>query len=170
MRRLSCYQSILLRKAFSFPSVKRLVYTTGSVHAQENEEVVQSVLKEVSTHFKLVDALPSSEQRGLDGYKCGPMCVRFAPTTTMTAHLFVACFERIKDGVLPIPEENNTWKGDNGLPEKKAKMSCVIRIATPAKIEQIKIVKSLDTVKSPSNCNHGDKNKKKKKRKRLPLK
>ncbi|ORY70060.1 NOL1/NOP2/sun family protein [Pseudomassariella vexata] len=42
---LSSFQLILLEHAFKFPSAKKLTYSTCSVHAQENEQVVLKALK-----------------------------------------------------------------------------------------------------------------------------
>ncbi|KAF3012154.1 hypothetical protein E8E14_004073 [Neopestalotiopsis sp. 37M] len=42
---LSSFQLILLQHAFKFPSAKRITYSTCSIHAQENEEVVVKALQ-----------------------------------------------------------------------------------------------------------------------------
>lgn len=42
---LSAFQFILLQHAFKFPSAKRMTYSTCSIHAQENEEVVIKALQ-----------------------------------------------------------------------------------------------------------------------------
>eukprot|EP00210_Caulerpa_lentillifera_P006910 g6607.t1 len=46
IQRLASFQTKMLRHGLSFPNLKRLVYSTCSVHEEENEKVVQSVLQE----------------------------------------------------------------------------------------------------------------------------
>lgn len=43
---LASFQLKCLNHALRFPGLKRLVYSTCSVHAQENEEVVTSCLQQ----------------------------------------------------------------------------------------------------------------------------
>ena len=40
LQKLSSFQSVILKKALSFPNVKRVVYSTCSIHSKENEEVL----------------------------------------------------------------------------------------------------------------------------------
>lgn len=46
LRGLSTFQARLLKHALSFPSVKKVVYSTCSIHAEENEQVVMNILNE----------------------------------------------------------------------------------------------------------------------------
>lgn len=39
LNKLSSFQSVILKKALSFPNVKKVVYSTCSIHSKENEEV-----------------------------------------------------------------------------------------------------------------------------------
>lgn len=60
LHQLSNFQLSILRKAASFPGVELIVYSTCSVHAEENEGVVHRFLSEHGTEFELADALPVS--------------------------------------------------------------------------------------------------------------
>jgi 25S rRNA (cytosine2278-C5)-methyltransferase len=48
LRNLATFQTRLLKHALSFPSVEKVVYSTCSHHAEENEKVVTAVLNEMS--------------------------------------------------------------------------------------------------------------------------
>ena len=74
LRRLAGFQKRILRHAFKFPNVSRIVYSTCSTHQIENEDVVKAVLKDdiVKENFQLVDslclplAIPSTCSQSLD--------------------------------------------------------------------------------------------------------
>eukprot|EP00746_Dinoflagellata_sp_MGD_P122910 gnl/MRDRNA2_/MRDRNA2_57672_c0_seq1.p1 gnl/MRDRNA2_/MRDRNA2_57672_c0~~gnl/MRDRNA2_/MRDRNA2_57672_c0_seq1.p1 ORF type:complete len:434 (+),score=86.24 gnl/MRDRNA2_/MRDRNA2_57672_c0_seq1:62-1303(+) len=88
-------QSRTLKHAFKFPALKKLVYSTCSVNAEENEDVVQTILKDkkIGDKFKLVKILPAWTRRGLNGLE---QCVRADPNLDMCTGFFVAVFERMK--------------------------------------------------------------------------
>jgi putative methyltransferase len=58
LQQLSNFQLSVLRKAASFPAVELIVYSTCSIHAEENEGVVHRFLSEHGRAFELADALP----------------------------------------------------------------------------------------------------------------
>eukprot|EP01091_Cochliopodium_minus_P009443 TRINITY_DN2323_c1_g1_i2.p1 TRINITY_DN2323_c1_g1~~TRINITY_DN2323_c1_g1_i2.p1 ORF type:complete len:525 (-),score=151.30 TRINITY_DN2323_c1_g1_i2:408-1982(-) len=67
LENLSKFQLKLLLHAFSFPSVKKITYSTCSVHNLENELVVQQALnsqKENPRKFELINILPTWTNRG----------------------------------------------------------------------------------------------------------
>lgn len=91
-------QFALLRHALtSFPTVKRVLYSTCSTHAQENEEVIQSALEKVQHNFELIDLktqLSGWLNFGSDEFNFGSKCIYARPETDRTTGFFVAVFER----------------------------------------------------------------------------
>lgn len=52
LQALSGFQRRILSHALRFPAVQRLVYSTCSVHREENEDVVHAVLQELGSAFR----------------------------------------------------------------------------------------------------------------------
>ncbi|XP_044265060.1 28S rRNA (cytosine-C(5))-methyltransferase [Tribolium madens] len=103
IERLAGFQIKILRHALSkFPKVKRVVYSTCSVYAEENEDVVRQVL-ETCNRFKLV---PADQLLGKKWYNygtsefgdLGKFCLYAKPDIDLTSGFFVAVFERLEDG------------------------------------------------------------------------
>lgn len=95
LRSLSCFQTMILKHALSFPSVKKVVYSTCSVHKEENEDVVSEALEQFKDHFKLTHLLPQWQTRGLADSSTGPFCIRVIPSVNKAQGFFVAMFEKI---------------------------------------------------------------------------
>ncbi|XP_068759365.1 28S rRNA (cytosine-C(5))-methyltransferase-like isoform X1 [Montipora capricornis] len=91
---LATFQSSVLNHALSFPLVKRVVYSTCSVHQEENEDVVQAALKANSDSFTLEHCLPSWTHRGKAVFQGAEKCIRASPTEDYTNGFFVALFVR----------------------------------------------------------------------------
>ncbi|KAM4698973.1 28S rRNA (cytosine-C(5))-methyltransferase [Discoglossus pictus] len=93
LQALSGFQRRALSHALRFPSVQRVVYSTCSIHQQENEDVVQSTLEQ-HPDFTLVDVLPSWPMRGLSTFPSSSCCLRASRSETLTNGFFVALFQR----------------------------------------------------------------------------
>lgn len=145
------FQKAALRKAFSFPQVKRVVYSTCSIHDAENELVVAAVLRdpyglhgdddndanatsELSDSgalalrpgpFVLRAGLPHWPRRGraVGGLSADEAAclVRADPSVDDTHGFFVACFERLNSNGV---DGASTAKG-NSKPNKADAASCV---------------------------------------------
>ena len=86
----------LLSHALAFPAVERLVYSTCSIHAQENEEIIARVLPHAhQLGYVLGTALPEWPRRGLSGMcEHSDRLLRVDPDHDLTDGFFVALFER----------------------------------------------------------------------------
>ena len=107
LRSLQSFQVLLLRHALlNFPSVKKVVYSTCSIHPEENEHVIDEVLSDIGEAYKLKS--PKEILKGnwinlssLD-FDCKDNCLYARPEVDLTNGFFVAVFERNFD--VPLPE------------------------------------------------------------------
>ena len=77
-------QEKALRHALTLPSLQRLVYSTCSIHQQENEDVVKAVLPDAEKlGFKLQHALPAWSRRGLPVFQGTEKLVRTGAILTL---------------------------------------------------------------------------------------
>ena len=86
-----------MRHSLQLPALKRLVYSTCSIHEQENEAVIAAVLPEAKRlGFRLVDPFPSWHRRGVPGtMEDADKLVRVDPDADQTDGFFVAVLERL---------------------------------------------------------------------------
>ncbi|XP_069802041.1 28S rRNA (cytosine-C(5))-methyltransferase isoform X2 [Dendropsophus ebraccatus] len=101
LQALSAFQRRAVSHALTFPSVQYVVYSTCSIHQQENEDVVKDILKQ-HTDFRLANVLPSWPMRGLNTFPGSENCIRASLSETLTNGFFVALFQR------KSPEEKRT--------------------------------------------------------------
>ncbi|NXD81646.1 NSUN5 methyltransferase, partial [Halcyon senegalensis] len=111
LQALATFQRKVLSHALSFPALQRLVYSTCSLHQEENEDVVQAVLREQGSAFGLVDAFPLWPCRGVAAFPGAESCLRASPADTLTHGFFVAVLELFFEGAaapstMPVAAEN----------------------------------------------------------------
>ena len=123
LRNLSTFQYRLLKHALSFPAVKRVVYSTCSIHAEENERVVKRVLDEhhewrLLTRNEQISSLRMWPRRGLqhefDSESDAEACIRTQKGTDGTIGFFAVGFVRRElsdvESSSSIDEEEE-WEG-----------------------------------------------------------
>ncbi|CAI5747402.1 unnamed protein product [Peronospora destructor] len=118
LQSLADFQLEALRKAFSFPQVERVVYSTCSIFQQEDEEVVAAALQsEENIHaarpFVLKPALKSWPRRGLEvaglSAEQAMALVRANGLEDSTNGFFVAYFERtdnVAGASIPVKDQS----------------------------------------------------------------
>ncbi|XP_016133013.1 28S rRNA (cytosine-C(5))-methyltransferase isoform X2 [Sinocyclocheilus grahami] len=90
LQALATFQLRCLNHTLQFPRVQRVVYSTCSIHSQENEEVVSACLQQ-NPAFRLVHLLPNWPERGHEPFT---ECLRASTAKTRTHGFFVAMLER----------------------------------------------------------------------------
>ena len=96
VRALAASQVQIVHTAMRLPGVRTVVYSTCSVHREENEDVVASLLEATGGEWQLARCLPSWPTRGLADVPHGKLCVR-AGADDGTHGFFVARFEKVQD-------------------------------------------------------------------------
>lgn len=87
---LASFQLRCLNHGLRFPCLKRLIYSTCSIHSKENEEVITACLQQ-NPGFRLVPLLPQWPERGLEPLT---QCLRASTSKTRTHGFFVALLEK----------------------------------------------------------------------------
>lgn len=104
---LAEFQCQIIEHAMKFPRARRIVYSTCSIHPEENESVVARILENHDHEWQLVNALPSWPRRGLSVGGLSDdqvrLLVRCDPEEDATNGFFVALFEKKHIGPPLIP-------------------------------------------------------------------
>ncbi|KAL3861136.1 hypothetical protein ACJMK2_007205 [Sinanodonta woodiana] len=117
LHQLSRFQISILKHALRFPGVKKVVYSTCSIHPEENEMVVNEVYSQVSDQFELVEIMPNHWlERGAPDHEHSQCFIRLSPDQSLTNGFFVSCFERRK-----IACSYDSMKKTNACKKKKKK-------------------------------------------------
>ena len=95
LKHLGNFQAMILKHALSFPSMQRVVYSTCSIHAEENERVVEEVEGWCEGRYSLVEIIPDLPSRGEGKFA---KCIRMSAESDLTNGFFVACFQRTSVG------------------------------------------------------------------------
>ncbi|KAJ6577367.1 S-adenosyl-L-methionine-dependent methyltransferase [Mycena capillaripes] len=139
LNKLASFQLMMIKHAMKFPKASRIVYSTCSVHATENERVVGAALlsdEAVAGPFNLASrehVLPKWHRRGIPDEMAVPedaiSLIRCSPGEDATNGFFVSCFVR-KEPAAPSnkrkveagdQEEDGEGPVDVTLPKRKKK-------------------------------------------------
>lgn len=72
------------------------MYSTCSIHQEENEDVVKKALDSQNGKWRLKKAIPQWHRRGFSVFEDSENCLRTSPEEDAMLGFFVACFERVK--------------------------------------------------------------------------
>lgn len=92
---LSNFQCKILQHAMSFPDAKKVVYSTCSIHEEENECVVAQVLGNNRNWALTPRPFSEWKRRGLAKYKFHQDVIRSDPAEDDSIGFFVACFNKV---------------------------------------------------------------------------
>lgn len=131
LNKLAAFQLMMIKHAMKFPHVQKIVYSTCSIHATENEHVISHALQSDearNNNFKLAprnDVLPTWSRRGqaeeMKGTGDADSLIRCSPGEDGTNGFFVSCFIREHNSILPQPEPLKKRKAEivEVAPEKR---------------------------------------------------
>ncbi|KAJ7454797.1 S-adenosyl-L-methionine-dependent methyltransferase [Mycena latifolia] len=122
LNKLAAFQLMMIKHAMKFPKVSRIVYSTCSVHATENERVVRAALlsdEAIDGAFQLAareDVLPKWQRRGMPEEMADPndatSLIRCSPGDDATNGFFVSCFVRRRVAHAAAPNKRKAEEED----------------------------------------------------------
>ncbi|XP_057335369.1 28S rRNA (cytosine-C(5))-methyltransferase [Microplitis mediator] len=113
LKSLQSFQVFLLRHALSnFPSVKRIIYSTCSIFAEENEMVIDEIINDIGDAYKLVPVKKLLNNEWINyssvEFNCKDNCLYARQNVDYCNGFFVAVFERNFDVPLPDFKKHKT--------------------------------------------------------------
>ncbi|KAF9484339.1 S-adenosyl-L-methionine-dependent methyltransferase [Pholiota conissans] len=121
--KLAAFQLMMIKHAMRFPNVKKIVYSTCSIHATENERVVGNALKSeeaTAGSFRLAPqnvVLPTWSRRGypaeMDNPDDAAAVVRCLPGEDATNGFFVSCFIRVSNNTTTTMAKRKDLDGES---------------------------------------------------------
>lgn len=132
LQALASFQLRALDHALTFPSLRRLVYSTCSLCQEENEDVVQEALQRCGGAFRLAPAMPTWPHRGLSIFPGAEHCLRASPDTTLTSGFFMAVFERVEVPSSVHPEQVKSSEPSPATKRKKRRRVAAAPEVLPA--------------------------------------
>jgi putative methyltransferase len=125
--KLQEFQTKIMSHALSFPNIQTVVYSTCSIHPEENEHVVRRLLEDsrFAKRFRVrprSKVLPGWHRRGWpnafagrpDAKELADACVRAVPREDGGIGFFAVCFERIPGSQnLPTGEQSDHTHEDS---------------------------------------------------------
>eukprot|EP00928_Gymnodinium_smaydae_P069798 TRINITY_DN5351_c0_g3_i1.p1 TRINITY_DN5351_c0_g3~~TRINITY_DN5351_c0_g3_i1.p1 ORF type:complete len:577 (-),score=79.80 TRINITY_DN5351_c0_g3_i1:74-1804(-) len=126
LKKLAAFQRRILSHALHFPRARTIVYSTCSVHQEENEDVVEEVLNsQASKCFEVVEALPwwkSAVRDGSADMNSKPAwarhCIHCNPTEHKCRGFFLCRLDRIP-GTYPQKIASEDAPNDKQVPRRK---------------------------------------------------
>nr|GAT60990.1 predicted protein [Mycena chlorophos] len=127
LEKLAAFQLLMIRHAMKFPKMTKIVYSTCSIHAIENERVVVAALaceEARKGQFVLAgrdEVLPAWHRRGMpEEMESADSVVRCKPGEDATNGFFVSCFvrqsnKRKADGEIPRQQKKRKRKKPNAV-------------------------------------------------------
>ncbi|XP_003979035.2 28S rRNA (cytosine-C(5))-methyltransferase [Takifugu rubripes] len=159
---LASFQLKCLNHGLSFPRLKRLVYSTCSIHRQENEEVVAACLKQ-NPGFRLVSLLPRWPERGLEPLT---QCLRASTQKTRTQGFFVALFEKHNNAGTkvekPVVQKSSVEAAPHSQPSRCKKRPADSEETETSEIDKTPIPAAEEAESTPAKKKKRKRNKKKK--------
>ncbi|KAF9000607.1 S-adenosyl-L-methionine-dependent methyltransferase [Cyathus striatus] len=129
LNKLSAFQLMMVKHAMKFPNVQKIVYSTCSIHAIENEHVVREALNSDEARtgsFTLAprcEVLPTWQRRGLSEELQNPddgdSLIRCMPGEDATNGFFVSCFVRCRGSSLKRKDTDGMDKSSERPPKTK---------------------------------------------------
>lgn len=118
---ISTVQKKILKHCFSFPNVYRVVYSTCSIHKEENEDVVREVMDEFAGKFRVVkskyaELFPRKQDTDSEGQFVGTY-----PERDSCNGFFVAVLEKVENEPIILKRKKNSSKDRVVKKKKKSK-------------------------------------------------